>query len=48
MVCGQAANTYKNTLTVSLHSYTFKVVRSFKYLGLHFDQRASAAHMINE
>ena len=26
--------------------YRFKVVRSFKYLGISFDQQASAKHMI--
>jgi hypothetical protein len=46
MVCGPAARSFTGVPTVSIRSSTFRVVTSFKYLGLHFDQKASAPFMI--
>jgi hypothetical protein len=48
MVCGKASTEYATVTDVRIRRYSFKVVRSFKYLGLHFDQRASAVHMIEQ
>lgn len=33
--------------TVTLHGYVVEVVTEFRYLGLHFDQRASTPHMLS-
>lgn len=48
MVCGAASTLYSPADVVQFGSYHFKVVRSFKYLGLHFDHRASTKHMVTQ
>lgn len=46
LVSGPAISSYAAGERITFGNLQFKVVRSFKYLGLHFDPNASSKHMI--
>ncbi len=48
MVCGAVDPQFVSCATVKFGKFYFKIVKAFKYLGLHFDYIASSKYMIRE